>query len=54
MIETQKNLGCANCQRRDFIKKLGLLAGFSMVTPELLANLPGPVPASAIGNKEGA
>ena len=54
MIETQKNLGCANCQRRDFIKKLGLLAGFSMVTPELMANLPGPVPASAIGNKEDA
>lgn len=54
MKDNNHNPVCANCQRRDFIKKLGLLAGFSVMTPEMMANLPGPVPAPAIGSKEGA
>lgn len=34
-MEKKEFSGCANCQRRDFIKKLGLLAGFSVMTPEM-------------------
>ncbi len=54
MTEKKTIPGCVLCQRRDFIKKLGLLAGFSVMTPEILANLPAAVPSSEIGNKEGA
>ncbi len=54
MNETKTNTRCADCQRRDFIKKLSLLAGFSVMTPEIIANFPEPVPAPAPGSKEGA
>ena len=53
-MEKTHNSGCALCQRRDFIKKLGMLTGLSMMTPELLANMPAAVPASAIADKKDA
>jgi len=45
---------CSNCNRRDFLAALGVLAGVSAVSPELLAMLPPPVNPKLIGKKEGA
>ncbi len=45
---------CEGCQRRDFIKKLGILAGAGAIAPDLLAMLPNPVSPKLIPDKTGA
>ena len=54
MVNKEANKGCAGCSRRDFMAKLGILAGVGAVSPELLATLPPPVSPSLIPSKEGA
>ncbi len=45
---------CEGCQRRDFLKKLGVFAGVGAITPEVLAMLPNPVSPFMIPDKTGA
>ena len=45
---------CEGCSRRDFMVKLGILAGIGAVPPELLAMLPPPVAPSLIPSKKDA
>lgn len=44
---------CLNCGRRDFLAKLGILAGVGSLPPGLLAMLPPPVNPKLIPNKAG-
>jgi hypothetical protein len=46
--------GCSECSRRDFLTKLGLLAGVTAVSPDLLAMLPPPVSPDLIPDKKNA
>jgi len=46
--------GCEGCSRRDFMVKLGMLAGIGAMSPELLAMLPPPVSPSLIPSKKDA
>ena len=45
---------CGGCARREFIKRLGLLAGAGAMTDALSAPLPSATPPSAIPSKSGA
>ena len=54
MANKEMNKGCEGCSRRDFMAKLGILAGIGAVSPELLAMLPPPVSPAMIPSKEGA
>jgi hypothetical protein len=54
-MSIQKNCnGCSECSRRDFLTKLGLLAGVTAVSPDLLAMLPPPVSPDLIPDKKNA
>jgi hypothetical protein len=46
--------GCSECSRRDFLTKLGILAGVTAVSPDLLAMLPPPVSPDLIPDKKNA
>ena len=52
MMETDHN--CAGCSRRDFMAKLGILAGMGAISSDVLAMLPPPVNAGLIPSKSGA
>lgn len=54
MDNTKKQNGCVDCQRREFLKKMCLLAGISAIPPEIMAHLPEPVDTPVPANKEGA
>ena len=54
MDKDKKENGCVDCQRREFLKKMCLLAGISAIPPEIMAHLPEPVDAPVPANKEGA
>ena len=45
---------CSHCNRRDFLSRLGVLAGLTAVSPDLLAVLPPPVDPKLIAKKDGA
>ena len=45
---------CASCSRRDFMAKLGIIAGMGAISPDLLAMLPPPVSPDLIPDKKGA
>ena len=45
---------CAGCNRRDFLSKLGVLAGVGAMSSDLLAVLPPPVSPKMIPDKTGA
>jgi hypothetical protein len=54
-MSIQKNCnGCSECSRRDFLTKLGILAGMTAVSPDLLAMLPPPVSPDLIPDKKNA
>jgi hypothetical protein len=46
--------GCSECSRRDFLTKLGILAGVTAVSPDLLDMLPPPVSPDLIPDKKNA
>lgn len=52
--QDQKPDSCRMCGRRNFLFKLAALTGASMISGELLATLPMPVPANAMPDKNGA
>ena len=54
MTTDEMNKRCAGCDRRDFLVKLGLLAGFGAVSDDLLAMLPPAVAPDLIPSKAGA
>ena len=47
------NVRCAGCDRRDFLIKLALLAGFGAMPNGLLATLPSAVSPDMIPSKKG-
>jgi hypothetical protein len=53
-MHTKTVEGCAQCSRRDFMVKLGILAGIGAMSPELMAMFPPPVAPSLIPSKKDA
>lgn len=53
-MEKSKLTSCTLCGRREFLQKLAVLSGATILPGELLAAIPGPVPASAQKQKKDA
>ncbi len=54
MKKQNETNACVGCSRRDFMAKLGILAGIGAVSPELMAMLPPPVSPDLIPDKKDA